>query len=142
MKSNGLIFILAFVLAFAGGYFFFTNDKTNDTQIKESSESPTEAGKESKDEKEQTSVPAEYEILNTKSCLSCHAVSSLGLEGGNTGPDLSNAYSDIEGKHGIDLNSFLQKPTSAVMSSVIEGSPLSADEREEILEVLKKASEK
>ena len=142
LKTNGIIFILAFVLAFAGGYLFFNKGETSELKTATDKESATtETAKDDENEPEEQ-ASAEFEILNRNTCLSCHAVSSLGIEGGITGPDLSVAYEGIEGKHGVDLDSFLKEPTSAVMSGVIEGAPLSDDDRAAIVEVLKKASEK
>ncbi|AOV09007.1 hypothetical protein BI350_00565 [Sporosarcina ureilytica] len=136
-----MIFLLAFVLAFAGGYFFFNKGKTDNMQAVTVQENTTSKVDEEEESEPEELSSAEFEIFNTNSCLSCHAVSSLGLEGGTTGPDLSKSYADIEGKHGVDLDSFLQEPTSAVMTGVIEGSPLSDEDRAEIVELLKKASE-
>lgn len=140
MKTNGMIFLLAFVLAFAGGYFIFSEGEAGEVQVATDKENAATDDAKTGEPEEQAS--AEFDILNTNSCLSCHAVDSLAIEGGTTGPDLSGAYSGIEGKHGVDLDSFLQEPTSAVMSGVIEADPLSDEERAAILEVLKKASEK
>ena len=83
----------------------------------------------------------EESILQTKGCIGCHAVQGLNLQGGATGPDLSQAFKTIEGKHGKPINEFLKAPTSAVMSSVIGGNPLSDDEITQIVAELKKASE-
>ena len=141
MKTNGIIFVIAFLLAFGGGYLFFgQNDKSEIEQatVQNNTSENTEIEDASKDV---SSVPAEAEALMNNSCLSCHAVSSMGLEGGTTGPDLSNVFTNIEGKHGKDLDAFLQEPTTAVMSGVISGSPLSDDDRDEIINFLKKASE-
>ncbi|MFS0576072.1 cytochrome C [Sporosarcina sp. 179-K 3D1 HS] len=140
MKTNGIIFIVAFVLAFAGGYFYFSQGNKEETATTESG--ATEPANEEGQGEEQASVPAEAEVLNTNSCLSCHAVNSLGIEGGTTGPDLSHAYDGVKDKHGVDLDSFLKQPTSAVMSGVIAGNPLSDEDRAAIIDVLKTASEK
>ena len=142
MKSNGIIFFAAFLLAFVGGWLFFGQDDKPSTQTSPTTESETEKVTDEEKGKEQATASAEEEILSRNSCLGCHAVSSLGIEGGVTGPDLSGAYEGVEGKHGTDIESFLTEPTSAVMSSVIGGSPLSDEERTAIIDVLKIASEK
>lgn len=140
LKMNGMIFLLAFILAFAGGYFFFTKGETSNVQsVTEKEDVNFDATNEDSEVEEQAS--AEFEIFSKNSCLSCHAVDSLNIAGGATGPDLSGAYGGVEDKHGIDLDSFLQNPTSAVMSGVIEGNPLSDEERKEIIEALQKAYE-
>jgi hypothetical protein len=48
----------------------------------------------------------------------------------------------VEGKHGKPIEEFLKAPTSAVMSGVIGKNPLSDEERKQVLELLKQASEK
>ncbi|WP_339253018.1 c-type cytochrome [Sporosarcina sp. FSL W8-0480] len=141
MKTNGIIFIIAFLIAFGGGYLFFGQSEKGGTD-QANVQSTTSQNTDKADVKEDvSSVPAEAEALMNNSCLSCHAVSSMGLEGGTTGPDLSNVFMNIEGKHGKDLDAFLQEPTTAVMSGVISGDPLSDEERTEIVNFLKKASE-
>ncbi len=84
----------------------------------------------------------EGRVFIQSGCISCHSVSALNLQGGATGPDLSQAYKNVEGKHGVPIEEFLKNPTSAVMSGVIGGNPLTDDERAAIIEALKAASEK
>ncbi|HEY4601979.1 MAG TPA: cytochrome C [Cerasibacillus sp.] len=153
MKQNGIIFIITFIIAFAGGYFIFSGGDQAD-QAQSASSSDTEATEQSKaeatDAEKQTdeeadvaeeTVPADAEPLSANNCLNCHSVGSLGANGGTTGPDLSNAFTDVKGKHGKELDEFLKEPTSQVMTGVIEGDPLSDEEREQIVEALKKAAE-
>lgn len=155
MKGNIIVFVLTFILAFAGGYFIFHDSGTaketasedgaavEETEL-EQEEAPADEETESTetDSEEGATVSAEGEALSQNNCLSCHAVESLGLQGGTTGPDLSNAYIETGDKHGKDLDAFLQEPTSAVMSTVIADNPLDDAEREKIVEALKQASEK
>ncbi|MTW87593.1 cytochrome C [Virgibacillus dakarensis] len=154
MKVNSIIFVIGFLAAFAGGYFFYTAgdsttsnndieqtaDKKGSAQEKSTPKGKNEEAK--KTEKESASVPAEAEPLSSNNCLSCHAVESLGAKGGTTGPDLSKAYEEVKAKRGKSLEDFLQEPTSAVMSTVIGDNPLKDEEREKIVEALKKAAEK
>lgn len=146
MKSNILIFMIGFVIALIGGYFIF--DDPNASTMTAPNEQNNETDNETEDvaeegeEAQADSIPSEAEALSRNNCLSCHAVESLAAPGGTTGPDLSNSYNDVEGKHGKDLDSFLQEPTSAVMSTVIEGNPLSEEERAAIIEALKIAAER
>ncbi|TQS74862.1 cytochrome C [Ornithinibacillus gellani] len=145
MKMNSLIFAIAFILSFAGGYFLFSGGDSAGTvadspeQQETSDAEKTEDG--NKEETSQETVSSEAEALERNNCLSCHAVESIGVEGGTTGPDLSKAFQDVEGKHGKSLDEFLQEPTSAVMSTVIGDNPLSDEERTEIIKVLQKAAE-
>ncbi|TMN21515.1 cytochrome C [Lentibacillus cibarius] len=153
MKVNSIIFIAGFIVAFAAGYLFFGGNSTADqggqdtgNQEEKANDTDSSDGQGATDDQasegeEETSVPAEAEPLSRNNCLSCHAVESLGAEGGTTGPDLSNAYNVVEDKHGKPLEEFLKEPTSAVMSTVISDNPLEDEEREAIIEALKKAAE-
>ncbi|TDL72275.1 cytochrome C [Rhodococcus qingshengii] len=147
MNKAIISFVVSIVIGFGLGYLVFgvimgDSDKepqvAQTEQIDEASES--EGNKE--EAKEETATVDANNILNSKGCLGCHAVDSLGLEGGATGPDLSKAFTDVEGKHGKSIDEFLKEPTSAVMSSVIGGSPLTDEERTQVLDMLKQASEK
>jgi mono/diheme cytochrome c family protein len=159
MKMNALIFVIGFILAFAGGYLIFggnggdtppqpVQETTTETEEDATDEEEADEGDEV-DESDDTEEAEDQEGEQTTSvdiqpmtnCLSCHAVDSLGVAGGNAGPDLSNAYTETEGKHGKDLDSFLQEPTSAVMATVIEDDPITDEEREAIVDILRQASE-
>lgn len=145
MKWNSIIFIIGFIIAFAGGYFFFTAGSSPDPEEEatptEETSTPDEAETEDAEEEGEVTVPDDALSLSRNGCLSCHSVDSLGIAAGNIGPDLTIAYSGVEGKHGKELDAFLQEPTSAVMATVLADNPLDDDEREQIVEVLKKASE-
>lgn len=158
MKMNGLIFVLGFLLAFGAGYLFLGNSGGNEAQdapapqVTEDSSpegSASEGTNDSNADQEEVggsveadmTLDADVEALSRNNCLSCHAVEAAGLDGGTTGPDLSNAYEQVEGKHGKPIEEFLQEPTSAVMSTVIEDNPLDDAEREKIVELLKEVSE-
>lgn len=153
MKMNGLIFVIGFMIAFAGGYLIFGQNNSEQAEsytppvAEEGDESndgdSNDANEEQEDEtSEEVSLDADVEVLARNNCLSCHSVEKAGLSGGTTGPDLSNAYRDVEGKHGKTVDEFLQEPTSAVMSSVIEENPLDDEEREEIVKLLEEVAEK
>jgi cytochrome c551/c552 len=140
-------FVASIIIGFGLGYLVFgviMGDGDSQPQVAQTQAtdeaSETEGQKE--EAKEETATVDANNILNSKGCLGCHAVDSLGLEGGVTGPDLSKAFTDVEGKHGKSLDDFLKEPTSAVMSSVIGGSPLTDEERTQVLDMLKQASEK
>lgn len=83
----------------------------------------------------------ENNILAKRGCLQCHSVGSLNLKGGQVGPDLSQAFTTVEGKHGKPIEEFLKQPTSAVMSGVLGKNPLTDEQRGQVLDLLKKASE-
>ena len=143
MRSNILIFIVAFLVAFGAGFLIFhDSDKTPSNQQSIKKDAPESNETEPETNGEEASVPEGAEPLIANSCINCHAVKDAGITGGNTGPDLSDAYVNVKDKHGLELNDFLQQPTSAVMSGVIAGDPLSDDDRQQIVEFLKKTSEK
>jgi cytochrome c551/c552 len=147
MNKAIISFVVSIVIGFGLGYLvfgFIMGDGDSEPQVAQTEQideaSETEGNKE--EAKEETATVDANNILNSKGCLGCHAVDSLGLAGGATGPDLSKAFTEVEGKHGKSLDEFLKEPTSAVMSSVIGGSPLSDEERTQVLDMLKQASEK
>ena len=145
MNKAIISFVASLVIGFGLGYLVFgvvmgDSDKQPQTATTEPTQETTET-KDQKKEPETASVD-EANILSSKGCLGCHAVDKLGLDGGVTGPDLSKAFTEVEGKHGKSLDEFLKEPTSAVMSSVIGGSPLTDEERTQVLDMLKQASEK
>lgn len=147
MNKAIIHFAISLVLGFGLGYLVFgvmmdDSDKQPETAQTETTKETTTATEEKKEPTEETASVDENNILNSKGCLGCHAVDSLGLKGGATGPDLSKAFENVEGKHGKPIDEFLKEPTSAVMSSVIGGSPLSDEERTQIVDLLKQASEK
>src|SRR5699024_447967 len=86
-------------------------------------------------------VPEDAQALSRNGCLGCHSVESMDIKAGSIGPDISISFVEVEGKHGKDLDSFLQEPTSAVMATVLADNPLEDDERDNIVEILKEASE-
>ncbi|PLR85544.1 MULTISPECIES: cytochrome C [Bacillus] len=155
MQKAAASFVIFALLGLGLGYLVFDvfSGKTTDTP---ESTAPTEQQEEasskgdnaansnpdSEGNKEEETVAAEGNILQTKGCLGCHSAASLDLKGGATGPDLSQAFSNVEGKHGKPLQEFLKEPTSAVMSGVISGNPLTDEEISQIAELLKQASEK
>lgn len=151
MPNSVASFIICVIIGFGigfAGYEFIGNDDTASTKSPTETAVNTESTEENKPADDSANEPpatqtvsANSEIFTTKGCLSCHSVSSLDLEGGATGPDLSNAFSGIEAKHGKPLNEFLKEPTSAVMSGVISGSPLTDEEIQQVVEALQEAAE-
>jgi cytochrome c551/c552 len=113
-----------------------STDKATSDQATESTNQDTNT------EEAEEMVSADDNLLSTKGCLACHSVEGLNLTGGATGPDLSQAFNNVEGKHGKPIDQFLKEPTSAVMSSVISGNPLTDDEITQLVDLLKDASSK
>lgn len=149
MKKAGIYFIVSALIGLGIGYLVFDviMGKDSQTEVADSNEkaddttNTTETTKEAEKTEPAETASAETEIFTQKGCLGCHSISALNLSGGATGPDLSQAFNNVEGKHGKPVNEFLKQPTSAVMSGVIGGNPLTDEEISKITELLKQASE-
>jgi len=151
MNKAIISFVICTLLGFGLGYLVFgvimgdseKQPQVAQTETKETTETAAAKEDTKTDSKEATTVSAnEDNILNKKGCLGCHSVESLNITGGAVGPDLSQAFVNVEGKHGKPIEEFLKAPTSAVMSGVIGKNPLSDEERKQVLDLLKQASEK
>ncbi|WP_042354441.1 hypothetical protein [Bacillus rubiinfantis] len=153
MKKALISFAICAVLGFGLGYLVFDvimGNSNNEPKVaqadKQTKTKTTTATKEESTETKQaeptTVAASDDNILNKKGCLQCHSVESLKIQAGAVGPDLSKAYINVEGKHGKPIEEFLKKPTSQVMSGVIGKNPLTDDERKQVLQLLKEASEK
>lgn len=151
MQKALISFIISALIGLGLGYVAFAvvggsnETATNETASEKPEESkPADDIKEEKkdDQSSAETVSADENILQSKGCLSCHSVSSLNLTGGATGPDLSKAFENVEGKHGKPIDQFLKEPTSAVMSGVIGGNPLTEQEISEVVKLLEEASKK
>ncbi|WP_026581927.1 c-type cytochrome [Bacillus sp. J33] len=151
MNKAFIHFMISAILGLGIGYLVFDvlgdgDDSGNEIAIQDntqanSEETKQESAETSSDSSTAAAVSTEENILQAKGCLGCHAVKGLNLQGGATGPDLSQAFNNVEGKHGKPLKEFLKEPTSAVMSGVIGGNPLTEEEISKISDVLKQASE-
>lgn len=149
MQKALISFVISALIGLGLGYVAFAvvggsnETATNETAANDAKDSKP-AGENKQEEKEgqpaTETVSADENILKSKGCLSCHSVSSLNLTGGATGPDLSKAFENVEGKHGKPIDQFLKEPTSAVMSGVIGGNPLSEQEISEVVKLLEEAS--
>lgn len=132
LKKPIIHFVISALVGLGLGYLVFdvvAADGDQGTEVaainEETPESTTENTEKNTEATEATATASgEESILQSKGCIGCHAVEGLDLQGGATGPDLSQAFNNVEGKHGKPLNEFLKEPTSAVMSTVIAGSPL------------------
>ncbi len=94
-------------------------------------------------EKEKQMETGEGAFFVKKTCFICHDVSTLGIESATKiGPDLANAYADVQSRFGRTLEDFLASPTgtmSVVLSAQIH---LTHPERQEAIEKLKAAYQK
>lgn len=148
MNKPVIHFIISALIGLGLGYVAFDLIPANDRQEKEvavtEESKPADTAKEDAEpaDTETTASAGEDNILQSRGCLGCHSVEALNLKGGATGPDLSQAFKNVEGKHGKPVAEFLKEPTSAVMSGVIGGNPLSEEEINQVVSILKEASEK
>lgn len=144
MKNAIIIFLVFALVGFGGGYLFSQTGSKEQaaSEATKTEQSQTAAQEEKAEAPAAVAVSPEGEIFQQKGCIQCHSIESLGVKAGAVGPDLSHAYANVEGKHGKPINEFLKQPTSAVMSSVISGNPLTDDEINKIVESLKIANEK
>ena len=150
------IFAATFLLALGGGYLLFNRPAPDSAQAPQATAAPAQTAQEAHPDTAHSETPAEEagattttaapaasaEIFTKRGCVACHSVSALNVQGGVTGPDLSKAYLNVADKHGVPVEDFLKKPTSAVMSSVLGANPLTDEERAQVLSALQAASEK
>jgi cytochrome c551/c552 len=77
-------------------------------------------------------------IFVQKGCPQCHTISALGIRStAEVGPDLTQAYKDVQSRFGVELEEFLKSPTGTmqvVLSSMITLTPA---ERDSIIHILK-----
>lgn len=94
-------------------------------------------------ERERQMLTGEGAFFVKKGCFICHDVSTLGIESAaKIGPDLANAYADVQSRFGKTLEDFLMNPTgtmAVVLSTQIQ---LTEAEKREAIEKLKLAYEK
>lgn len=76
------------------------------------------------------------QIFIEKGCIGCHKVTKLGVQGGELGPDLSFAASDVKARFGTDVESFLKNPTGTMQIVLSQQIKLTEEEREDIAELL------
>lgn len=151
MNKAIVSFVICAVLGFGLGYLVFNVIMGNSgTQTQESAQSGTTSTPKNQttDSKKApasttatTTAVDQDNILSKRGCLGCHSVEALKLKGGQVGPDLSHAFVEVADKHRMPIENFLKKPNSAVMSGVLGKNPLTDDQRKQVLEILKKASE-
>jgi cytochrome c551/c552 len=146
MNKAIISFVISAVLGFGLGYLVFEvimGDSSNQPQVTKTETKTSDSTKDQGTETKETATTAvdQDNILSKRGCLGCHSVEALNLKGGQVGPDLSQAFVNVEGKHGKPIEEFLKQPTSAVMSGVIGKNPLTDEERNQVLELLQKASE-
>jgi cytochrome c551/c552 len=79
-------------------------------------------------------------FFQEKGCTECHAVSTFGLESQNkTGPDLAEAYTDVQKRFGTSLENFLKNPTGTMQMVLTSKIKLTDDEKQKVIRLLKYA---
>ena len=103
MNKAIISFVVSIIIGFGLGYLVFgviMGDSDKQPQVAQTEAVDETAPTDDQKKEPETASVDEANILNSKGCLGCHAVDKLGLEGGATGPDLSKAFTEVEGKHG------------------------------------------
>ncbi len=81
-------------------------------------------------------------FFQIKGCTECHTVSTFGLESQNkSGPDLADAYTDVQKRFGTSLENFLKNPTGTMQMVLKDKIKLTDDEKRKVIELLKYAHE-
>lgn len=147
-----LFLVVGIVVGFMASLLFINNEEatTNEPPPQTETATSTEPAKpaDTTGSAEQTTDAgqpnlAEHtdNILFKKGCIACHAVSPIGNKGNGTAPDLAIAYDDVNNRFGKSLEKFLEEP-EGTMSAVFSQSPLTDEEKQEVISLLKEYSGK
>ena len=94
-------------------------------------------------EKERVMLTGEGAFFVKKTCFICHDVSTLGIESATKiGPDLANAYTDVQSRFGRTLEDFLASPTGTMSVVLATQIHLTDAEKQEAIAKLKVAYQK
>ena len=75
-----------------------------------------------------------------KGCNECHSISTFGIESQNkSGPDLAEAYTDVQKRFGTSLENFLKNPTGTMQMVLKDKIKLTDDEKQKVIGYLKYA---
>lgn len=75
-----------------------------------------------------------------KGCNECHTISTFGIESQNkSGPDLAEAYTDVQKRFGTSLENFLKNPTGTMQMVLKDKIKLTDDEKQKAIGYLKYA---
>ena len=93
--------------------------------------------------KDQQMQTGEGAFFAKKTCFICHDVSTLGIESATKiGPDLANAYADVQARFGRTLEDFLASPTGTMAMVLSTQIHLTDAEKQEAIAKLKIAYQK
>jgi hypothetical protein len=87
--------------------------------------------------KERRWLMGEGAFFVSKECIRCHSISSMGIDAGKLGPDLSGAVVDVERRFGKTLEEFFNNPTGTMSIVLTTRIPLTDEEKREAIETLK-----
>lgn len=91
-------------------------------------------------ETEQRMLQGEGSFFVKKGCFVCHAITSLGIDSAaKIGPDLSIAVQDVQSRFGRRLDDFLMEPTGTMAVVLATQIPLTTEERQQAIQLLKLA---
>jgi len=77
-------------------------------------------------------------IFVQKGCPQCHSISALGVKSPTeVGPDLTEAYEDVQLRFGVQLGQFLAQPTGTMQVVLSSHITLSPAERDSIVSILR-----
>ena len=94
-------------------------------------------------ERERIMLEGEGKFFVEKTCFVCHDVSSLGIiSATKIGPDLALAVDDVPARFGRTLDTFLMEPSGTMSVVLAKQIPLTTEERQEAIRLLKFAYEK
>jgi hypothetical protein len=88
-------------------------------------------------EKERRWLMGEGAFFVRKECIRCHSISSMDIDAGKLGPDLSGAMVDVERRFGKTLEEFFNNPTGTMSIVLMARIPLTEEEKREAIETLK-----
>lgn len=75
-----------------------------------------------------------------KGCNECHTISTFGIESQNkSGPDLAEAYTDVQKRFGTSLDKFLKSPTGTMQMVLSSKIKLTDAEKEKVIGYLRYA---
>jgi mono/diheme cytochrome c family protein len=76
-------------------------------------------------------------LFVAKGCPQCHSISALGVKSSaEVGPDLTEAYEDVQLRFGVQLDQFLANPTGTMQVVLTSQITLTPAERDSIVSVL------
>ena len=141
-----LFLVIGVVLGFMVSLLFNNGDDTASTEpapqpVEEAAQPAADSNSEEEKSDSTGNAAAADNILVQKGCIQCHAVSPIGEKGNGTAPDLAIAYDDVTKRFGKSLEEFLDAP-EGTMSAILSASPLTDDEKQKVISLIKEYGEK